>query len=326
MGWRMGAGIPVNFRVPAMPPANSAIYCILNGAAGTSAAKASRHVVADMFAAQGTPAIVELVRNGGEIAALVHRAVATGCTTIVAGGGDGTVSCVAGIVARSSACLGILPMGTLNHFARDLKIPLPLAEAVHVVVHGEERRVDAGEVNGHLFVNNSSLGLYPRLVREREALQLQGNGKWLAFARALGPVLRGYSQLQVEVRGDAQGPARHTTPFVFIGNNRYRLNGWRIGSRDALDAGRLWICTAPGKGPIGLVALALAALAGRVEQGGGNAFETGECWIKSRKRYLHVATDGEVRRLATPLHYRSLPGALRVIAPPQAALATGGKP
>ena len=278
-------------------------------------AKPSGQMVADLFAAHGRPVTVEEVRNGRAIAGLAHRAVAAGYATIVAGGGDGTVNCVAGIVAHSSARLGILPLGTLNHFARDLNIPVQLADAVNVVVNGHERRVDAGEVNGHLFVNNSSLGIYPRLVREREALQAKGNGKWVAFARAIGPVLRGYSQLQIEVGRGGACPYRHATPFVFIGNNKYRLDGWRIGSRDTIDTGKLWICTAPGKGPIGLLALAFAALAGRVEQGGGQAFETGECWINSRKRYLHVATDGEVRRLATPLHFRSLPGAIRIMAP-----------
>lgn len=292
-----------------------AIFCILNAAAGTSTAKPSAQTVAALFAAHDRPVIVEEVRNGKAIAGIAHRAVAAGYATIVAGGGDGTVNCVAGFVAQSSARLGILPMGTLNHFARDLNIPFQLADAVNVVVNGYERRVDAGEVNGHLFVNNSSLGIYPRLVREREALQAKGNGKWVAFARAIGPVLRGHSQLQIEVGRGGASPYGHATPFVFIGNNKYRLDGWRIGSRDMLDTGRLWVCTAPGKSPLGLLALAFAALAGRVEQGGGHAFETGECWIDSRKRYLHVATDGEVRRLATPLHYRSLPGAIRVLAP-----------
>ena len=291
------------------------VICILNGSAGPLSVTTTPDRLAAMFAGRKMRADVWVAGSGAELAALSRRAVAEGHPVIAAGGGDGTLSCVAAALAGTPAILGVLPLGTLNHFAKDLNIPLRLEDAVEVIANGRERIVDVGEVNGRLFLNNSSLGLYPRMVREREKLQGEGSGRWTAFARAIGYVLLRYSQLRVRL--DAGNPVQiaRTTPFVFIGNNKYRTEGWTIGTRPKLDGGELWLYMAPHRGPGGLILLAVLALSGRLKSDAVDAFQTKECWITTRRRRIDVARDGEVAVMETPLHFRIRPGALRVMAP-----------
>src|SRR5262249_2923094 len=150
---------------------------------------------------------------------------------IVAGGGDGTIGTVAAAVAGTETALGVLPLGTLNHFAKDLGIPLDTAAAIHTLFTGRIAQVDVGRVNDHVFVNNSSLGLYPRIVQQREALQRHGASKWIAFAQALIYVLRNHSSIYLKIKVDDAGTEFRKTPFVFIGNNKYEIAGLDIGKR-----------------------------------------------------------------------------------------------
>ena len=299
----------------ASQPDRPQIICILNSSAGLGSTEPPGERLAALFAERGASAIVWVAKGGADLADLARRAVALKPTIIAAGGGDGTINCVAAAILDSDIALGVLPMGTLNHFAKDLQIPLELAAAVETIVLGEAARVDVGEVNGAMFLNNSSLGLYPRLVRERERLQGGGLSKTTAFIRAIGSVLLRYGHIDVRLEANGEGSRRRQTPFVFIGNNQYRGEGWNIGTRERLDAGRLWIYMAPYKGPLALLLLALRSLLGHREGASVGAFETAECWIETRRRRVDVARDGEVTRMLSPLRYRIRPGALRVMKP-----------
>jgi diacylglycerol kinase family enzyme len=290
------------------------LVCILNGAAGPPTSNTTAEKIGQMFASYGAPATVWVANSGAELAALAERAVSEKYDIVVAAGGDGTVNCISAALVGTSQILGVLPLGTLNHFAKDLEIPLSLADAIAVIATGEERLVDVGEVNGRIFLNNSSLGLYPRLVRERERLQSTGMSKWTAFARALGYVVSRYSHLRVRLDTDSVKSLR-TTPFIFIGNNKYETQGWNLGKRQRLDAGKLWLYSAPNLGPVRLILLALRTLFFGQEGDEVDAYETTECWIETKKRRLDVARDGEVSTMNSPLHYRVRTRALRVMAP-----------
>ena len=175
--------------------------------------------------------------------------------------------------------------------------------------------MDVGEINGRVFVNNSGIGLYPRIVRHREEEQRHGHVKWVAFVLAVGSVLRRYSLLRVKLRtAEADAPAR-TTPFVFVGNNRYEIAGLDIGTRTSLESGRLWVCMAPRAGRMHLVRMALRALMGRVTDHELNAFEAEEILIETTTRWANVSTDGEVSVMQAPLRYRIRPHALGVVVP-----------
>lgn len=302
-----------------MQATSSSVICILNSSAGTHSGQATSERLIRMFTDRNTQVSVWVADSGTELAALSHRAISEKHSLVVACGGDGTISCVAAALAGTDTPLGVLPLGTLNHFAKDLNIPLDIEEAVDTIATGREKIVDVGEVNGRIFINNCSLGLYPRIVREREKLQSVGNSKWIAFVRAIAFVFLRYSRLHVRLDTGNPGGMTRTTPFVFIGNNKYQTEGWNIGTRAKLDAGRLWLYMAPRRGPGGLIILALRALFGQLNGEIVDAFETQECWIETGKKRLDVATDGEVTAMDTPLHYRIRPGALRVMVPATAA-------
>src|SRR5690349_10926018 len=220
---------------------------IVNVGSGTDDKSDVRQQLTDAFAAAGINARIRVARSGDELMSLGRQALASGAQTIVAGGGDGTISAIAAIVADTEAQLGVLPLGTLNHFAKDIGIPLDLSAAVRNLATGRTARIDIGDVNGHVFINNSSLGIYPRLVRMRERIQRQGLSKWRAFAVAFYTVLRRYPLVAVRLIAGEERFIRRT-PFVFIGNNEYETASFRMGARKGLDGGQLSIYTAPVRG------------------------------------------------------------------------------
>ncbi|MDT7543683.1 MAG: hypothetical protein QOE33_3587 [Acidobacteriota bacterium] len=290
---------------------------ILNAAAGTGECEAAREKVEAIFGEGRIDVHVTLARDGEEIIKTARRAATDDATSlVVAGGGDGTINAVASQLVGTDKILGVLPFGTLNHFAKDLHIPLDADEAARTLISGHTARVDVGEVNGQYFLNNSSLGLYPVLVREREKLQEHaGQGKWRAAFRAALTVLRRYPFVNVRLNADGK-EMRRRTPFVFIGNNEYELDAFRVGTRARLDAGVLSLHVTRDIGRMGLVRLAARALFGRLrEDKDFDAINVREVWIETRHARLRVATDGEVTILRPPLHYRVLPGALRVCVP-----------
>jgi diacylglycerol kinase family enzyme len=296
---------------------SEAVEVIINAAAGTGSRDEVARAINEAFASCGVEAHVSVARDGAEVTEFARRALSAGARAIVAGGGDGTVGSVAGTLVGTNRPLGVLPLGTLNHFAKDLRIPLTLAEAARNVCEGREVSVDVGEVNGQVFINNSSLGLYPRIVRRREKLQeRRGSGKWSAFVRAALAMLRRYPFLEVRLSADGQDIVRKT-PFVFVGNNEYQMESLQMGGRECLDAGHLSLYVAHRTGRLGLLRLALSALFGRLRQAKDfDSLCAQEIWVETRRpKRLHVATDGEVTVMTTPLHYRVRPGALRVIVP-----------
>jgi len=294
----------------------SPVVVIVNGGAGCGYDADWAAALRVKFRARGLEPEIALAASGEEMAARAKRAVAEGATLVVAGGGDGTVNAVAAALVGSGAALGVLPLGTLNHFARDAGIPSALDDAIATLAHGVRARVDVGEVNGRIFLNNSSLGIYPDIVRDREKQQRRlGRGKWPAFAWAALTALRRYPFLSVRLSLNGEQHARRT-PFVFIGNNAYGMQGWNIGERARLDGGSLSLYVAQRPGRLALLRLAFHALFGQIAgQRDFDVLSAGEMEIETRHKRLRVALDGEVTVMATPLRYRIRAGALTVLRP-----------
>src|SRR5262245_50993435 len=160
---------------------------------------------------------------------------------VVVAGGDGTVSAVAAGLVDSEVALGVIPLGTRNHFAKDLGIR-DVEAAIAAIASGATRRVDVGEVNGRVFVNNSSIGLYPEMVVQREAERWRGRSKWVAMLRAALLRLLRFPLLHVAI-GLAGGVVSARTPFVLVGNNPYAFGVRELGSRRRLDDGTLGVYT-----------------------------------------------------------------------------------
>ena len=294
-------------------PAISSVKVIINAHSGFSDQEESRRLLTEIFEAGDIHSEVSFAGSGAEAAQLAKQAAQDKWTVIVAGGGDGTINTVASQVIGTDKILGVLPLGTLNHFARDLKIPTDLELAAQSIVAGQVIKVDVGEVNGRIFLNNSSLGLYPTIVREREKKQKLGAGKWPAFVWAAVTALRRYPFLDVRLSMDGK-EFRRRTPFVFVGNNEYLMERLNIGVRECLNKGQLSLYMAHRTGRWGLLRLALRALFGRLRDDKDFlALCTNEVRIQTRHKRLRVAFDGEVEVMETPFHYRVIPGALRVI-------------
>ena len=290
------------------------IIVILNTAAGPTQIDDQVDRLASLFKAAGAPARIVAPTSPAEVPAAARSAVDQGADVVVAAGGDGTVNGVASVLVGSNVPLGVIPRGTLNHFAKDTGIPIGLERAVHTVAHGHVIRVDVGEVNGRVFLNNSSIGIYPGIVVEREALRRQGYRKWTAFAVATVKILRHYRGVLVRIE-TKESTHIVRTPFLFVGNNEYHVEGRQLGARDRLDSGRLFAYLAPRVHARDLPKMLARALLGRehdtLESFAAVALQVGT----PGRRRLRVATDGEVAVMSTPLHYRLRPLALRVLVP-----------
>ncbi len=289
------------------------VVVLLNDGAGTR--ETDPNGVRDALMAAGVEAELRVV-PGDQLTTAAREAAASGIDAVVAGGGDGTISAVAGALAGGETPLGVLPLGTLNHFAKDIGVPLDLPGAASVIAAGHTRRLDLGRVNDRTFLNNSSLGIYARALVGRDVHRDQlGMSKWPAMILASWKVFRRSPLLRVELDAEGEHIMRRT-PLVFVGNNRYDLELFRVGTRSCLDEGVLSFYVATTQSRWGMIKLGVRAALGRLEQ--SRDFET-RCVesvrIGVKRSRVSVSLDGEIVSLEEPLHYSVWPGAIQVIVP-----------
>ncbi len=288
---------------------------IVNSSSGLGASDETHQLLKDEFARYDLTARFHFGKNGGEILQMAIAAANSEAETIAAAGGDGTISGVAAEAYKAGKRFGVIPMGTLNNFSKDLGIPQSIAEAIRVIAEGDTKVIDIAHVNGRHFVNNSSIGLYPRIVKKRVQQQRLGYGKWRAAFWAALRMFRLSPFLKVRIDLDGKTFLRKT-PFVFVGNNEYEMELYNIGRRPRLDAGKLSVYFLHRGGRWGIMLLILHTLTGRLRQ--WRDFEevlTESVTIQTRRRRLPVAFDGEVDLMQMPLEYRIVPNALEVIVP-----------
>ena len=275
-----------------------------------------RETISRLFAARHIhPEIWESGKDGTLID-LARKACKANFDVIVAAGGDGTINAISGEILKSkNHKLGVLPMGTYNHFARDLGIPAELDAAVEIIVAGHHEAVDAAEVNGEVFVNNSSIGFYAEMVRMRERLQKSGSTKrWAALWASLRILLR-FRTFYLEVQPKHGPPIRRRTGMLFVGNNIYETGFPQPGIRKSLSEGKLWAML-PEISTRWHLLWSLGALVFRKKNTSSVlTFEAAEMTVSTRRRSLKVAVDGEVLQMKPPLCYRILPKSLLVLMP-----------
>ncbi len=293
------------------------IVVVLNTASGLASRPRLRDELRALWQQAGVDAHIHDAHEPHHIRDIARQALDARADVVVAGGGDSTVSAVASVLAGTNIPLGVLPLGTLNHFAKDLGIPLDAAKAVEVIRARHVQRIDVGRVNDRIFVNNCSLGVYPNVLEIRERLRRDGHRKWTAFGLAMLEVLRRGDE--VTIRLDAR-PASFVvrTPFVLVGNNEYCVEGIKLGSRPRLDNRRLYAYFAPPVRTRYLPAPFAHALVGLAHDAHTLAsISAAELWIDTPSpAAINLACDGELLAIPTPLHCRSWPGALNVLAPP----------
>ena len=298
-----------------MPPAT----VLLNAASGTGGDQATEQWVREGCAALGYQAQVTASRDVGVLVRAAREALEQGVERIVAGGGDGTLSRIAGLLVEGKTALGVLPLGTFNHFARDLGIPLAREEALQVALTGGAERFDVGEVNGRVFLNNSSLGLYPLIVRLRAQHPMRGPAKWAVAAWAAFREMRRHREIAVRLSVGGEVVERRT-PIIFIGNNVYRAEGPDLGTRESLRDGVLAIYIVRAGALRHLLRLAWRMVTRKVEDRELEVLLVDAATVHTAAGRVPVANDGEVEQLETPLEYRIRPAALWVRVPPASDL------
>ena len=284
---------------------------VINQKAAQAQSLEVKSEIHDLFAAKGIhPSFIALER----MAALNREHFRV--DALIAAGGDGTLNAVAGSALKQKLPVGVLPLGTRNHFARDLSLPLSLPEAVQVIANGRTSAIDVGEVNGRPFVNNSSIGAYPRAVEQRENLRRKYRvPKMLAMSFALLQVFAESRLLWATMQLDSER-IQVVSPFIFIGNNQYDLKGPGGPFRSSLSEGTLSVFSGECHGLADFFHMLWLSLRGRVEQSGLlHAYSATGATISLKRPHVRVSTDGEIWRAETPLNYLIRPAALEVFVP-----------
>lgn len=294
---------------------------LINRSGGTAAAMGPDIVFAveQAFADLGQPIELELL-PGQAIASAVARHA--GKPLVAVGGGGGTLGTAASVLAGKSAAMAILPLGTRNHLARQLGVPLDLAGAARLALSGRRRRIDIGQAgegaDGRVFVNNASFGIYSRFVHHRD----RGKGpKWLSSIPATWHALRHMRAQRFRLRIDRRSEEL-VTPLLFVGNNECSMALGQLGQREALDDDRLSIRAVSAKTPRQLLGFGARAAVGMAHP--ERDFETHgtarEILIEGQG-LIEGAFDGELAALPLPLRLRSLSAALGVVTPHETASA-----
>lgn len=295
------------------------VVAVVNKGGGTAAREGEdlEERLLAAFRERGVEVDLRLVESS-DLPEALDAAAREKADAVVAGGGDGTISLAAEAAVRHDRTLGVLPLGTLNHLARDAGIPFDIEGAVEVIAAGHVHSIDVAEVNERIFVNNSSIGIYPFMVRHREKQQkLMGRNKRVAMLVASVRALRhfGRRRLTIKVEGRKQPIV---TPLLFIGNNRYETSLLSLGQRTALDRGELCLYAMLVGSRAQMIGLALRGIVGTLDQQRDFISLDGitHVEIDSSEAMLNVGLDGEALHLDTPLDYRVRAKALRLLMPP----------
>ena len=297
------------------------VLVLLNESAGTLAASPTRDEperIGEGFRAAGHEVDVRCVPPADlEGATRDAAADGSGYDAVVAGGGDGTLNTIAAAMAGTGKAFGVLPLGTHNHFAKDMNVPLDLDAAVAALARAAVRDVDVGEVNGRIFLNFSGVGLHPLVVRHREAQRAAlGRKKFLALFVALFRVLRRPPVLRARIETDNGVSLRRITPSVIVCNNPHQMKVFGVENVSYPGRGVLNVYLAKATGWAGLLWLIVRAMFRSLDT--ARNFESmalPEVTISTRRRTSRVSIDGEVTDMENPLRYRVRRGALRVLVP-----------
>lgn len=293
---------------------------ILNDAAGTlanSKEKDETEVIKSTTSALGIEVEIKAVA-GNELTSTAKAAAAGGdYDAIIAGGGDGTLNAVAAGVAGTRGVFGAFPLGTHNHFAKDIGSPLDLKEAIIALARGYLKDLPVGEVNGKLFLNFSAIGLHPRVIKHRDAQRTSLNRKkWFAMIVATARGLIDLKLHRVRLNVDGENRGSRLTPSVILCNNPHQMEVFGVADASFPSRDLLNVYVAKARGRMGMVWLFLRSAVGRLERTAQFEVLTGaEVTLTMRHRTVRVSIDGEVIDLDAPLVYRIRPDVLRVLMP-----------
>lgn len=282
------------------------IAVLINSASGRND---SRGQIEAAFKKAGLEA--DFIEIGSGFQKKLAEAFDSGLKTFVAAGGDGTVNALVSEVYNQKVTIGIIPTGTLNHFAKDLGLPQDIEQAVSVIAGGKARLQDIGIVNGQIFINNSSIGIYARVARTKKRTKMWLLRFAIGIASAFWFIFRPPSY-NVNLDIDGKRVSRRT-PIVFVGNNKYDLSNLGLSNRHSINKGTLCVYIIKTHNPLLLILVSLGILLGRVNSAYFEQHDATELVITTSRRRLLVSYDGEVKKTITPLNYSILPSTIKII-------------
>ncbi|THD05669.1 diacylglycerol kinase [Panacagrimonas perspica] len=300
--------------------ADAPLFIVLNAGSGKHDAGDTQQTLAGIFDAAGRRHEFLLLDSATDIESRAKQAVRLACEQggiVVAAGGDGTINGVAQHVLGHPCAFGVLPQGTFNYFGRVHGISQETEVAAKALLRAIPTPVQVGLVNEKVFLVNASLGLYTKLLEDRETAKAQlGRSRLVAMGAGLMTLMRERRQLRLTL--EARGQSRSIrTPSVFVGNNRLQFDRLGLPEGEALEHGQLAAIVVKPTRALAMLGLALRGALGRL----GDAdnlirFPMHRLTVHPhRHRMIKVATDGEVNHLRAPLVFRVAPEPLLLMVP-----------
>lgn len=274
------------------------IACIYNAKSGSAVDK---EFIEQQFQDLGIDIDFITIQSGVE--SISRKLNDQSYTYLIAAGGDGTVRLTAQLATQVHLPLGILPLGTLNHFAKDLGLPIGLAEAAKVIANEVFVKVDYCTVNEQVFLNNASIGIYPAIVTDREKTQHLW-GKWIAAFKASLTAIHENKNLSCTIN-TPEGNWEFLSPLIFAGNNMYDVHSSGLSGRSKLDNAKIFLYVVRATRRRKLILLALLSLFGvRLSSVETIKSTNGPITIRSNQTSVAIALDGEVFELKFPLLFK----------------------
>ena len=279
--------------------------------------------VAEVFKAEGHQIECRVVAGPDVVDAMETVAATGGVDGLIAGGGDGTISAAASIAWQSGLALGIVPAGTMNLFARTLKLPLDIWQVLEVLAKGEVQQADIASANGRSFVHQFSAGLHARMVRYRNQMSYASRlGKMRASTRAALGVMFNPPVFEVEFTVEGRKELRKVSA-ISVSNNEFGSDGLLYA--DSVTGGHLGFYVADALTPPGVAALAVDILRGRLKENEAVSAMTAaevELHFPRARKDIRCVIDGELLPMDRDVTLKIHAGELKVLVrQPQAPIA-----
>lgn len=296
------------------------LFVVMNAGSGHGDTQQAIDVVREKLEASGRHHEIYLVEQPNQLLALAKKAAEKAreySGAVVGAGGDGTLSAVAQQAYAVDRPFGVLPQGTFNYFGRTHNIPEDTAAALDALLSAPVRPVQVGQVNGQLFLVNASLGLYPRLLQEREWYKQQfGRSRLVAFAASAITLMRDHRALLLQTERDGEVKTLFTST-LFVGNNALQLEQVGIDEAEAVPGQLAAIAMRPTSKPKMLGLLLRGALGNLGASDRIDSFAFTELTVQPRlshaKKRIKVAIDGEIFWFDSPLRFAVAPRPLQVL-------------
>lgn len=293
------------------------IEVILNARSGSNRPEKTREILEKVFGESGRSFHIS-VATGEQLCTVAEKKAGGDCEVLVAGGGDGTICCVAEAAMKAGKTLGILPLGTFDYFAKNLGIPLELEAAARTILDGKLVHAAVLDLDGRLVLNNTSIGIHPAVLLKRRTLYRRwGRNQLNAYLSVLLTAFQPAPRLRVRLATKEEETVRET-PLVMICSNAFQMEAFALAGKECLETGKFALYVARMAGRATTLRLGLRTLLRRLRPGiDYEVICVSDVTIETmrRRRHLRAAVDGELERLESPLRFRIQPQALSVLAP-----------